>query len=71
MILCDHYVRSHELDRDVATKFIRTISSQGQRYDPATKAATHSSRVRSAVMTPSKQQRHERETAQYYRQLEK
>lgn len=59
-------------ERDTAAKFIRTISSQGQRDDPATKASTHSSRVRSAVMTPSRQQRmQEKETAQLYKQLER
>ena len=57
------------LDHDAATKFLRTISSQGQRPDPATKASTHSTRVRSAVMTPSKQQRHEREMAETYKLL--
>lgn len=59
------------IDRDIATKFIRTISSQGQRPDPATKASTHSSRVRSAVMTPSRQQRQEKETSEIYKQLER
>ena len=60
------------IDRETASKFIRTISSQGQRDDPATKASTHSSRVRSAVMTPSRQQRiQEKETTQLYKQLER
>lgn len=52
-------------DQDVAAGFFRTLSSQGQRPDPASKASLHHSRVRSAVMTPSKKERQGQIDAQH------
>jgi hypothetical protein len=63
--------KASQKDRNIAAKFMRTITSQGQREDPATKASTHTSRVRSAIMTPSRQLRQDRETAKHYRSLER
>ena len=56
-------------EQDIATKFFRTLSSHGKRPDPASRAALHGTRVRSAVMTPSRQQRQERETQALYDQM--
>ena len=56
-------------EKDIAAKFFRTLSSHGKRPDPASRAALHGTRVRSAVMTPSRQQRQERETQALYDQM--
>ena len=66
----DHFVC---VEKEVATNFLRTISSQGSRpVDPASKAAVHRTRVRSAVMTPSRKMRQEQKTAQNeYKKLSK
>lgn len=61
---------ANKKDQQAANTFLRTISSQGQRPDPATKASTHSSRVRSAVMTPSRQ-RQDKEIGEHYKQMER
>lgn len=55
-----HYI----LEKEVATTFLRTLSSHGKRPDPASKAALHRSRVRSAVMTPARKMRAEEKLAQ-------
>ena len=59
-------------DREAATNFLRTISSQGQRpVDPASKAAIHKSRVRSAVLTPSRTQRQQQQLSVEFKQMER
>ena len=58
------------IDKEVAMKFFRTLSSHGKRPDPASKAALHRTRVRSAVMTPTRKQRLDDKLAQSnYQQL--
>ena len=57
------------IERDIAEKFFRTLSSHGKRPDPASRAALHRTRVRSAVMTPSRKQRQEKETQVLYQQM--
>lgn len=72
MIVDDMAIYIHLItDQKTAQKFLRTISSQGQRVDPAAKASTHTSRVRSAVMTPSRQQRQEKEVSVQFKELER
>ena len=56
-------------EKDIAEKFFRTLSSHGKRPDPASRAALHRSRARSAVMTPSRKQRQEREMQALYQQM--
>ena len=56
-------------EQDVAVKFFRTISSHGKRPDPAERASMHSTRVRSAVMTPSRKQREEKNAQSYFQHL--
>ena len=56
-------------DKEIAEKFFRTLSSHGKRLDPASRAALHRSRARSAVMTPSRKQRQEREIQSLYKQM--
>ena len=56
-------------EQDVAAKFFRTISSHGKRPDPAERASMHSTRVRSAVMTPSRKQREEKNAQSYFQHL--
>lgn len=51
-------------EQDVAADFFRTLSSHGKRPDPASKAALHRTRVRSAVMTPSRKQRQEQQDSE-------
>ena len=59
-------------DREAAEKFLRTISSKGQRPEPPTKTSKHATRVRSAVMTPSRAHRmEERDVRNEYQQLER
>ena len=57
------------IDQDTAAKFFRTLSSHGKRPDPAAKASLHTTRVRSAVMTPLRKQREERATQSYFQHL--
>ena len=60
------------VEKEVAMNFLRTISSQGSRPDPASKAAVHRTRVRSAVMTPSRKTREEQKMAKNeYKKLSK
>ena len=56
-------------DQDTAAKFFRTISSHGKRPDPASKASLHTTRVRSAVMTPLRKQREEKAAQSYFQHL--
>jgi hypothetical protein len=56
-------------DKEIAEKFFRTLSSHGKRPDPASRAALHRSRAKSAVMTPSRKQRQEREIQSLYKQM--
>ena len=56
-------------EQEIAAKFFRTLSSHGKRPDPASRAALHRTRVRSAVMTPTRKQRQERETQNLYQQM--
>ena len=56
-------------EQEIAEKFFRTLSSHGKRPDPASRAALHRTRVRSAVMTPSRKQRQEREAQNMYQQM--
>ena len=60
---CDFVCDMTPTDQQVAADFFRTMSSHGQRPDPASKASYHRSRVRSAVMTPSRKQRQEQNAA--------
>lgn len=56
----------------MAADFFRMLSSHGQRPDPASKASLHHTRVRSAVMTPSRKQRQEQQATQStFQQLSK
>ena len=65
------YIVHVNTEKEVATNFLRTISSQGSRpLDPAAKAAVHKTRVRSAVMTPARKTREEQKMVQNeYRKL--
>ena len=65
----DNYNIVFLLERDIAEKFFRTLSSHGKRPDPASRAALHRTRVKSAVMTPTRKQRQERETQVLYQQM--
>ena len=56
-------------DQDTAVKFFRTVSSHGKRPDPAAKASLHTTRVRSAVMTPLRKQREEKAAQSYFQHL--
>ena len=57
------------LDQEVATNFFRTLSSHGKRPDPAARAALHRTRVRSAVMTPTRKMREDKATQNTFQQL--
>lgn len=59
------------VEKEIATKFFRTLSSHGKRPDPASRAALHRTRVRSAVMTPTRKERQDRETQNLYQQMSK
>jgi hypothetical protein len=56
-------------EKEIAEKFFRTLSSDGKRPDPASRAALHRTRARSAVMTPSRKQRQEKEVQGLYQQM--
>ena len=58
-------------EKKAASRFFRTLSSQGKRPDPASKAALHSTRVKSAVMTPSRKQRMEKEAQGIHQKMSK
>lgn len=56
-------LNANKKEQGMAADFFRTLSSHGKRPDPASKAALHHTRVRSAVMTPARKQRQEQQAA--------